>query len=119
MVKNGLKTSAPMGLTAAAIAILVGVILGSLAAYKHNTWVDRLIMVISTSFVAVPSFIISTILLYLCCVKWRILPANGGDIKGYILPTITLRFMYYYSRRPCYYGINYFLNCLSYFHGFG
>lgn len=92
IIKNGLKTSAPMGLTAAAIAILVGVILGSLAAYKHNTWVDRLIMVISTSFVAVPSFIISTILLYLCCVKWRILPANGGDIKGYILPTITLSF---------------------------
>ena len=73
-------------------AIIVGVILGSLAAYKHNTWVDRVIMVISTSFVAVPSFIISTIFLYLFCVKWKLLPANGDSIKGYILPTITLSF---------------------------
>lgn len=92
IILNGLKVSAPIGIVAALIAIFVGVILGSLAAYKHNTWVDRTIMVLSTSFVAVPSFIISTILLYLFCVKWKLLPANGGDIKGYILPTITLSF---------------------------
>lgn len=92
IIINGLETSAPMGLAAATIAIIVGVILGSLAAYKHNTWVDRVIMVISTSFVAVPSFIISTIFLYLFCVKWKLLPANGDSIKGYILPTITLSF---------------------------
>lgn len=92
IIADGLETSVPMGLVAAAIAIIFGVILGSLAAYKHNTWVDRLIMVLSTSLVAVPSFIISTIFLYLFCVKWGLFPANGDTIQGYILPTITLSF---------------------------
>jgi len=92
IIVSGLATSVPLGLIAACIAIIFGVVFGSLAAYNHNTWIDRAIMVLSTSFIAVPSFIISTIFLYLFCVKWNIFPANGSSIEGYILPTITLSF---------------------------
>lgn len=92
IIGEGLKTSAIVGIIAAFIAIVFGVILGSLAAYKHNTVVDRVIMVLSTASVAVPSFIIASIFLYLFCLVWQVLPANGDSWKGYILPTITLSF---------------------------
>lgn len=90
IIADGMGYSATIGIIAALIAIAVGVALGSLAAYKHNTVVDRIIMVLSTASVAVPSFIVSTILLYLFCLVWPILPANGSDWRGFILPTITL-----------------------------
>jgi len=92
IITRGMQTSAVIGIIAAFIAIILGVVLGSLAAYKHNTPVDRAIMVLSTASVAVPSFIISTIFLYLFCVVWPIFPANGSDWRGFILPTITLSF---------------------------
>lgn len=92
IISNRMQTSAVIGIIAAVIAIIFGVILGSIAAYKHNTAVDRAIMVLSTASVAVPSFIISTVFLYLFCVVWKILPANGRSWQGYILPTITLSF---------------------------
>lgn len=90
IILGGLKYSATIGIIAAIIAIAFGVALGSLAAYKHNTWVDRVIMVLSSASVAVPSFVIATILLYLFCVVWKILPANGSTWQGFILPTITI-----------------------------
>lgn len=92
IIFDGLKYSLVVGLLAALIAIAFGVLLGSLAAYKHNTWVDRVIMVISTASIAVPSFVIATILLYIFCVGLKILPANGSTWQGYILPVITLSF---------------------------
>ena len=92
IISSGMRYSATIGIIAAFIAIIVGVVLGSLAAYKHNTVIDRIIMVLSTASVAVPSFIISTIFLYLFCVYWPIFPANGSTWQGFVLPTITLSF---------------------------
>ncbi|NLB48618.1 MAG: ABC transporter permease [Erysipelotrichia bacterium] len=92
IIFRGMRYSAATGIIAASIAILLGVILGSFAAYKHNTWVDKTIMVFSTASVAVPSFVVSTLLLYLFCVEWKLLPANGSSWRGFILPTITLSF---------------------------
>lgn len=92
LILAGFRFSSATGLIAASIAIVFGILLGSLAAYKHNTWLDKTIMVFSTASVAVPSFVISTIFLYLFCVEWKILPANGSTWQGFILPTITLSF---------------------------
>lgn len=87
---DGLRTSAKLGLIAAAWSTLVGVVIGSIAALKRNSFADRVIMVLSTAFVSMPSFIIGTLLLLLFCVKLRWLPANGNTTAGLILPVITL-----------------------------
>ena len=87
-----MSTSAVIGILAALFAILIGIVLGSIAAYKHNTVIDRIIMVLSTASVAVPAFVVSTIFLYLFTVKLNWFPANGSSWTGYILPTITLSF---------------------------
>ena len=68
----------------------VGLALGSIAAIKRNTIFDRIIMVISTAFVSMPSFIMGSLLLILFAVQLKLLPANGSARGGLILPVITL-----------------------------
>jgi len=87
---EGLQVSAIIGILALVISIIIGIILGSIAATHQNKWSDRLIMVLSTGSVAMPSFVISSILLYLVCQEWKLLPANGSTVAGYILPIICL-----------------------------
>lgn len=90
IIKDGFKVSAKLGLTAAAIAIIGGVTLGSVASIKRNKFIDKFIMVITTGCVAMPSFVIGTFLLILFCVKTQWLPANGETSAGLILPIISL-----------------------------
>ena len=90
IIKDGLKTSAKLGLIAAAWATVAGVVLGAMAALKRNTILDRIVMVISTAFVSMPSFIMGSLLLLLFSVKLGLVPANGETAKGLILPIITL-----------------------------
>ena len=69
VIKDGLKTSAKLGIIAAAWATIVGVVLGAMAALRRNTILDRVVMVISTAFVSMPSFIMGSLLLLLFSVK--------------------------------------------------
>lgn len=87
---DGLRTSAKLGVIAACLALVVGIVLGSLAALRRNTVVDRIIMVITTAFVSMPSFIMGSLLLILFAIRLKILPANGSTPAGLILPVITL-----------------------------
>ena len=90
VILEGFATSAKMGLMAAAGALTLGLIFGSLAAVYHNKLIDRIIMVASTAFVAMPSFIVATLLLWLLCVETRLFPANGQAAGGLVLPIVSL-----------------------------
>ncbi len=90
IIGDGLKTSAAVGLTAAFTALIIGVTLGALAAIHRNKIIDRIIMVFSTMFVSLPSFIMGSLLLYLFSFHLKWLPAFGTSWKGYIMPIVTL-----------------------------
>ncbi len=90
IISTGLKVSAKLGVIAAACAAVVGIVLGSVAALRRNKIIDKVIMVITTAFVSMPSFIMGSLLLTLFAVKLAILPANGTTASGLILPVITL-----------------------------
>ena len=90
IIKDGLKVSAKLGLIAAVIAVVFGVVLGAVAALRRNKLIDKIIMVITTALVSMPSFIMGSLLLILFAVKLKILPANGTTTQGLILPIITL-----------------------------
>lgn len=87
---TGLRVSLRLGLIAATIATASGIILGSVAALRRNKLLDKLIMVIVTAFVSMPSFIIGTLLLLIFSATLRWFPANGTTAAGLILPVITL-----------------------------
>ncbi len=90
VILEGLSVSAGLGLTAALIAIVSGLALGTLAALRRNKFTDKLIMVLTTFFVSMPSFIIGTLLLLTFAVRWMLVPANGTMAGGLILPVVTL-----------------------------
>ncbi len=90
IIFDGLKTSVKLGVLAAVVATVFGVILGSSAALQRNKLLDKTIMVITTAFVSMPSFIVGTILLLVFSELLRWVPAYGATWKGLILPVITL-----------------------------
>ncbi len=90
VIADGMKTSAKLGLIAAFIALGTGIVLGAVAALRRNRVIDKVIMVITTAFVSMPSFIMGTLLLLLFAVHWPIFPANGSTTEGLVLPIITL-----------------------------
>lgn len=90
VILDGMKTSAKLGLMAAGIALVVGVVLGAVAALNRNKFVDKVIMVLTTAFISMPSFIMGTLLLMLFALKLGLVPANGETAQGLILPVITL-----------------------------
>jgi len=90
VIVDGMKTSARIGIIALIIATVAGVLLGALAALKRNSIPDKIIMVMTTAFVSMPSFIMGSLLLILFCITLGWLPANGASKGGLILPVITL-----------------------------
>ena len=90
IIGDGMKTSAKLGVIAAFLALIVGVVLGAIAALRRNKFVDKVIMVVTTAFVSMPSFIIGSLLLVLFSIKLGLLPANGTTAEGLVLPIITL-----------------------------
>ena len=90
IIMDGMRTSAKLGIIAAFSAAVVGIVLGAVAAIRRNTFIDKVIMVFTTAFVSMPSFIMGTLLLILFSVRLGWLPANGAAQGGLVLPVITL-----------------------------
>ena len=90
IIGDGMQISVKLGLIAAASATVIGVVLGAVAALRRNKIIDKIIMVITTAFVSMPSFIMGTLLLLLFALVLRWVPANGAMEGGLILPIITL-----------------------------
>ena len=90
IILDGMKTSAKLGLFAAGLALIEGVIFGSIAALRRNRFIDKAIMVMTTAFISMPSFIMGSLMLIVLSVQLGWFPANGESAKGLILPVIAL-----------------------------
>ena len=85
--------SARVGGISVLVSLLIGIPLGCIAALKRGKFLDSLISVVATCGIAVPSFVICTVLLYIFGVKLKILPTIGlTSWKNYIMPVMALSF---------------------------
>ena len=82
--------SAQLGGEAVLVALLVGLVLGSIAALNRNKWPDRVIIFLTTLFVAVPSFILATLLLLVFCIQLGWFGVWSSNSQSYVLPVISL-----------------------------
>ena len=88
--------SAKIGFFSLLWAILLGVPLGCIAAYKRGTWVDSLLRIICTLGVSMPSFVIASLLITTFAGSneaLRIFPTifdSSLGVKAYILPCFAL-----------------------------
>ncbi len=90
IIIDGMEVSLKLGLYAAGIAVVVGIVLGAVAALRRNKFIDKVIMVATTACVSMPSFIMGTLLLLLFSQILGWFPANGSMRGGQVLPVITL-----------------------------
>ncbi len=79
------------------LAVPVGLLLGTLAAVRRGSWVDRCIMAISVAGVSMPVFFIGLLLIQFVGYKWDMLPFTGrvgpiwdGGFSSLVLPALTL-----------------------------
>lgn len=85
--------SARVGGISVLVALILGIPLGSIAALKRGKAADSVISVIATCGIAVPSFVICTLLMYFLGVKLGLLPTMGLEsAKHYVMPVIALSF---------------------------
>jgi oligopeptide transport system permease protein len=90
IIGESFPISAQLGLIAAGLAIVVGLILGSIAALMRNRLPDRLIIFLTTLVTAMPSFVLATLLLYAFCMKLGWIPVWSAGSNNIILPVISL-----------------------------
>ena len=90
IIATKFPVSAKLGGMAVVLALCVGVPLGVLAAYKRGTFIDSLFSVIATCGIAVPGFVICTLLLYVFGVKLQWLPLGLKSAQSYIMPVVAL-----------------------------
>ncbi len=89
-VLGAFSISAKLGSTAALVALIFGLIFGSIAALNRNKWPDRLIVFLSTLATAVPSFVLATLLLLVFCIQLGWFPVWSTSNPNYVLPVIAL-----------------------------
>lgn len=86
-------TSAKLGAVALALTVVIGIPAGVISALKRNSVTDRVIMFFSTLGIALPSFIVASLMMYFFCVKFKIFPSIGLKTwQSYVLPAFSLSF---------------------------
>ena len=93
IIWRGFKVSARIGGLAILFALLLGIPLGSIAALNRGKWIDNVIIVFSTFGIAVPSFVVSVVLMVILSVKLDLLPTYGlTSPLHYIMPVFALAY---------------------------
>ncbi|MBS4188880.1 ABC transporter permease [Bacillus sp. FJAT-49705] len=91
IINEGFPVSAMLGAEALLLAVAFGVLLGIIAALKHNRWPDYTAMIIAVLGISVPSFIMATFLQYFLAIKMGLFPvARWETFMHTILPALAL-----------------------------
>ena len=85
--------SARLGGISVLVALIIGIPLGCVSALKRGKFLDSFISVVATCGIAVPSFVVCTLLMFFIGVKLQWLPTVGlSSWKHYVMPVMALSF---------------------------
>ncbi len=80
-----------LALSAMAISISLGVVLGIIMALRPGTILDKALLIFTSIYVSIPVFWLGLILIYAFAVQLKLLPAGGiGSPAHIVLPSIAL-----------------------------
>lgn len=90
---KGLPISIQLGASALVLALLVGTLLGTVAALNQNRMADYAVIAVATAGSTIPTFVIAPIIQLVFGLSWKLLPIGGwgdGALINKIGPTLTL-----------------------------
>ena len=91
IVFDTFPVSALLGILALAFALAFSFPVGLCAAYYHNSWTDRSCLLLATSGVSLPHFILGALLIWLFSLQLGWFQAGRWEtLSSMVLPTITL-----------------------------
>lgn len=100
LIAQRIEPTLMLTITTIIFTVLVAVPLGTLAAWKAGSWVDRGVMLFSVAGFSVPVFVLGYILIYVISIKLQWLPVQGYRsmfehglwpfLQHIIMPTLTL-----------------------------
>lgn len=91
VVSERIPATLQLGLPALVLSVVIGVPLGTIAAFRRNRALDRALMSFTLAGQALPPFFIGILLILVFGVSLKLTPTFGNDTwHHYILPTITL-----------------------------
>jgi oligopeptide transport system permease protein len=93
LIGTAFPYSLKLGAMAMALALLLGVSAGTVAALRQGTTFDKVVMGFSMTGISIPVFVIAPVLVLFLAVKLQWLPAGWSSSTGvsrYLLPVITL-----------------------------
>jgi peptide/nickel transport system permease protein len=91
LVFDKLRTTLLLGVYALAVALVISVPLGVLAAIYKNSWIDRLCLAVAVLGQALPNFFFALLLIMLFSITWHVLPVSGsGTWKHFVMPALAL-----------------------------
>jgi oligopeptide transport system permease protein len=93
LIGQGFPVTLQLGVMAIALALLLGVPLGTFAALRHNSAADTATMSLAVTGIAIPSFVVLPFLGLLFGVYLHWLPVAGwesGSLRHLVLPVIAL-----------------------------
>ena len=77
LIGQRLEPTLLLALTTITFAVVVAIPLGTLAAFKSGSLIDRFVMLFSVSGFSIPAFVMGYILIYVFAMKLQILPVQG------------------------------------------
>ncbi|MCU4182575.1 ABC transporter permease [Bosea sp. BH3] len=103
LISSRIEPTLSLAFATMLIAICVAIPLGVLAAYKHGSWIDRVVMGFSVLGFSVPVFVIGYLMIYLFAITLGWFPVQGyqplsqgfaGYAQRLVLPALTLSVIY-------------------------
>lgn len=74
-----------------AIALVLALPLGAFAAFRPNSWLDRLISTLTLTWLSLPWFWVGAVLILVFAVRLQVLPTSGSETARHlVLPAVTL-----------------------------
>jgi len=100
LISQRIEPTLLLALTTIVFSVAIAVPLGTIAAYRSGSWIDRLVMLFSVGGFSVPVFVLGYILIYSFSLELKVLPVQGyrspftdGIVPFFThitLPTLTL-----------------------------
>ncbi len=91
LLGRGFPISFELGIVTIIVAVISGIILGIMAALRHNKLIDYAAMSFAVLGISIPNFVLATLLIQKLAVDWQLFPpATWSSPAHMVLPVIAL-----------------------------